>query len=191
MARVQQITCAGYTVEVVWECQFDKDILPHHPELKQLPIFQHTPLNKNKLLCKVGQIKCTVLPPKRLHHPVLPFRCNNKLVFCQCTTCALECKFSGEWVHESAAQRCLTATWVLDEIRLTIQKGYNVLDIIEVYEYEVINYDPQTRECGLFADYINTFLISRQRLVGTQAGFEPRKTRNGMLRLSMLEKACD
>ena len=30
MARLQRITCAGYTVEVVWECHSDKDILPHH-----------------------------------------------------------------------------------------------------------------------------------------------------------------
>ena len=52
-------------------------------------------------------------------------------------------------------ERCLTATWVLDEIRLPIQKGYKVLDIIEVYEYEV-KYDPQTREVVLFANYINT-----------------------------------
>ena len=29
---------------------------------------------------------------------------------------------------------------------------------MEVYEYEVTKYDPHTREGGLFADYINTFL---------------------------------
>ena len=38
------------------------------------------------------------------------------------------------------------------------QKCYKVLDIIEVYEYEVFKYDPQAREGGLFSDYINTFL---------------------------------
>jgi len=54
---------------------------------------------------------------------------------------------------------CLTGTWVLVEIRLAIQIGYEVLDIMEVYEYEVVIYDPQTRECGEFADIINTFLI--------------------------------
>jgi len=50
------------------------------------------------------------------------------------------------------------STWVLDEVRLAIQKVYQVLDIMEVYEYEVTKYDPQTREVGLFVDYINTFL---------------------------------
>jgi diketogulonate reductase-like aldo/keto reductase len=39
--------------------------------------------------------------------------------------------------HELAAQRAITSTWVLDEVRLAIQKGYKVLDILEVYEYEV------------------------------------------------------
>ena len=39
MARLQQLTGLGYTVEVVWECQFDRDNLPHHPELKH-PIVQ-------------------------------------------------------------------------------------------------------------------------------------------------------
>jgi len=53
MARLQQIRNAVYTVEVVWESQFDKDILPHHPELKQHPIVQHTPLNTRDALYEV------------------------------------------------------------------------------------------------------------------------------------------
>jgi hypothetical protein len=39
--------------------------------------------------------------------------------------------------------------------------GYDVLDIIEVNEYEVVKYNPQKCEGGLFADYINTFLKLR------------------------------
>ena len=92
--------------------------------------------DKQAMLCKEGLIECTVLPPKRLYHTFLPFHSNNKL-FCLCWTCAFECNFSGEFVHESAAQRDLTANWVMYEIRLAIQKGYRVLDIIEVFEYEV------------------------------------------------------
>ena len=44
MARLQRITSAGYTVEIVRECQFDKDILPQHREMKQHPIVRHAPL---------------------------------------------------------------------------------------------------------------------------------------------------
>ena len=50
MAILQRITSSGYTVEVVWECQFDKDILPHHRELKQHTIVQHAPLNTRDAL---------------------------------------------------------------------------------------------------------------------------------------------
>ena len=44
VAQLLQFTSVGYTVEVVWECQFDRDILAHHPELKH-PIVQHGPFN--------------------------------------------------------------------------------------------------------------------------------------------------
>ena len=60
MARLQQITSAGYTVEVVLECQFDKDILPHHSELKLNPIVQHAPLNTRDALYG-GRIEAMVL----------------------------------------------------------------------------------------------------------------------------------
>jgi len=36
--------------------------------------------------------------------------------------------------------------------------GYKILEIYEVYEYQVTRYDPETREVVLFVDYINTFL---------------------------------
>jgi hypothetical protein len=41
---------------------------------------------------------------------------------------------------------------------LAVQKGYKVTEVYEVYEYETTQYDPQSRDGGLFVDYINTFL---------------------------------
>ena len=35
---------------------------------------------KHAMLSKERLIKCTVLPPKRLYHPVLTLRCNNKKI---------------------------------------------------------------------------------------------------------------
>jgi len=93
--------------------------------------------DKQAMLGMEGQIKCTGPPPKRQNHPVLPLLCNNKLLFCLCRMCAVKCNFSGESVHESTAQMSLTSTCALEEIRLAIQKGYQVLDIMEVYEYVV------------------------------------------------------
>jgi hypothetical protein len=40
------------------------------------------------MLSKEGLIKCSILPPRRLYHPVLPFKCNKKLLFSLCRTCA-------------------------------------------------------------------------------------------------------
>jgi len=61
---------------------------------------------------------------------------------------------------------------------------------MEVYEYEMTKYDPQTREGGLFSDYFNTFLKHQAEARGYPHGFETLRRRNVMLRLLMLEKAC-
>jgi len=63
-------------------------------------------------------------------------------------------------------------------VLLAVQKGYRILEIHEVYEYNVTRYDPETREGGLFAGYIDTFLNLRQRLVAIPLGFEPRPTKS-------------
>ena len=111
-----------------------------------------------KVMLQKGLIKYSVLPPKRLYHPVLPFRCNNKLLFCLCKSCPTEKNLENECAHETVAERALTGTWVIDEVRLAVQKGYEVIEIFEVYEYDVTQYDPQTVQGGLFVEYINTFL---------------------------------
>ena len=82
-------------------------------------------------------IKCLILPPKQLYHPVLPFRCNNKLLFCLCRSSAVEQNYEDKCSHETAAKRDLTGTWVMDEVRMAVEKGYKVLEIFDVYEYDV------------------------------------------------------
>ena len=42
----------------------------------------------------------------------------------------------------------------MDEVRL----GYRILDIYEVYEYQITQYSRETCQGGLYVDYINTFL---------------------------------
>jgi hypothetical protein len=56
------------------------------------------------------------------------------------------------------AERALTGTWVMDEVRLALHKGYQVIEVYEMYEYKVNQYNPQTVRGGLFAEYIDTFL---------------------------------
>ena len=75
-----------------------------------------------------------------------------------CRSCAIEQNFEDECAHKTAAERALTGTWVMDEVRMAVEKGYKVLEIFEVYEYDVTQYDPQTGQGGLFVEYINNFL---------------------------------
>ena len=50
MARLEQITQAGYQVELQWECDCDKGILADDPELKLHPVVQHSSLNTRDTL---------------------------------------------------------------------------------------------------------------------------------------------
>jgi hypothetical protein len=38
-----------------------------------------------------------------------------------------------------------------------VQKGYKILEIFEMHEYTVTQYDPKTGYVGLFVQYIYTF----------------------------------
>jgi G:T-mismatch repair DNA endonuclease (very short patch repair protein) len=45
MVRIEQITRAGYQVEVIWECEFDEGTLPNHPKLQSHLLVEQSPLN--------------------------------------------------------------------------------------------------------------------------------------------------
>ena len=47
------------------------------------PIIHVVDVCKDKDAClqMLGLIKCSIVPPKKLYHPVLPYRSNNKLLF--------------------------------------------------------------------------------------------------------------
>jgi hypothetical protein len=60
----------------------------------------------------------------------------------------------------------LDGTWVIDEVRLAVSKGYRILEIQEVYQYEMTQYDPVTSDGGLFVEYINTFLKLKAEVSG-------------------------
>ena len=133
-------------------------------------------------------MKCCILPPRALYHPVLPFRCNNKLLFCLCKTCAIE-QNTDVCTHETIADRALLGPWVIDEILLAVEKGYRLIEVYEVYGYEVTQYDPATGRGGLFVEYINTFLELKAEASGYLPGFEPLKMRTDILTCSKRSKA--
>lgn len=103
-----------------------------------------------------GLMKVTVSPPRRLDFPVLPYRLHEKLMFFLCLTCAV--KLSQRSCDHNDKERQFTGTWVMDEVKLALDKGYQIVKIHEIWEYEVTQYDPVTRTGGFFSEFINHFL---------------------------------
>ena len=115
-----------------------------HPVIHMRDVCQ----DMEAILQKDGMTKCAILSPKRFHHPVLPFRCNNRLLFCLCRTCVIWKDRTKVCTYETVAEKGLTGTWVKDEIRLALQKGYEHVELHDVYEYQMTQYDPQTGNGG-------------------------------------------
>ncbi|XP_046752100.1 uncharacterized protein LOC124414953 [Diprion similis] len=103
-----------------------------------------------------GLIKCRVLPPRNLYHPILPVRMHDKLMFALCRSCCQSLR-QGECRHDDEAAREFEGTWVSVELKEA---------------YTVTSSDPTTRQGGHFADYIDTFLKIKQEASGWPAECE-------------------
>ncbi|XP_063934061.1 uncharacterized protein LOC135145859 [Zophobas morio] len=114
-----------------------------------------------------GLIKCLVLPPQNLYHPVLPYRCNNKLTFPLCRTC-VEGLLQTECTH-AESERQFVGTFVADELRKAVELRYRVIEIFEIWEYKTVIYDKETNTPGLFSSYINCGLKGKQENSGFPA----------------------
>ncbi|XP_018370161.1 PREDICTED: uncharacterized protein LOC108765813, partial [Trachymyrmex cornetzi] len=112
-----------------------------------------------------GLVRCKVLPPRNLFHPVLPYRVRGKLLFALCRSCCET--FSQETCTHDRPDKCeFEGTWVSCELRKAIEKGYLVTSVSEIWQYKVTRYDPNTRQGDLFVEYINTFLQLKQKASG-------------------------
>lgn len=110
-----------------------------------------------------GLIKCRILPPKHLYMPVLPLKIN-KLLFGLCRTCM---ENQIQTCEHTDQDRMITGTWVTDEVKKALEKGYVLDKIFEVWHFESISqYDQQTKSGGAFTDYVNTFLKMKQEASG-------------------------
>ena len=101
-----------------------------------------------------GIVKCKVLPPRKLNHPVLGRTSCGKLKFPLCQKCAdAEC----HPCYCSPEERALVGCWCTPEIEKALEKGYQLVKIYEVYHWpQTCKFGDNTN--GLFSDYINTFL---------------------------------
>ena len=55
-----------------------------------------------------------------------------EVTFYLCRTCVEEQNMRGQCQHFSDAERAISGTWVLDELRVALTKSYKVLEIHEV-----------------------------------------------------------
>ena len=100
-----------------------------------------------------GFVKCQILPPTDLYHPVLPLKikCGDaqKLLFPLCKTCAMS-KNQKKCTH-SNDERSFIGTWCTNELNVAIQKGYKIQKIYEVWNFK-------KRSNILFKKYVRKFM---------------------------------
>ena len=110
-----------------------------------------------------GIMRCRMLPPDDLFHPVLPKRFeteggSEKLIFSLCGKCAREQNFTSICSH-SRDERSIEAVWVSVEVYKAVRMGYEILEIFEVWDY-------RGSEKGLFAPFVDKFLKIKQENSG-------------------------
>lgn len=131
-----------------------------------------------------GLIKCRVLPPRDLLHPVLPTRGDGKLLFHLCRTCAQTRDPNCE--HDDA-DRMFWGSWPTCEVYKAIEKGYKVVEIAEVYHYDKWS----SGNNGLFTGYINAFLKSKQEASGWPSWATTDDLKNDYIRDYKLREGID
>ena len=122
---------------------------------QKYPISHPTKIHNPEKYCKswYGLIKCKVVPPRKLYHPVLPQRIKvdsyEKLVFTLCKTCAE--KRNQNVCKHTDNQRSFIGTWTTDEVSKALEKGYKILRIYEVWHFA-------KSTDALFKGYIRRFM---------------------------------
>ena len=94
-----------------------------------------------------GYIKCKVLPPKKLYHPVLPIK-DEKLRFVLCDKCFKE---KIQICNHTEDERCLIGTWTTIEVDKSLEKGYKLIEIYEIHHFK-------NKSNNLFKNYVRDFM---------------------------------
>jgi hypothetical protein len=104
-----------------------------------------------------GLIKCRVVPPRGLFHPVLPVRLHGKLMFPLCFACA--CHATEQVCPHGDDERAILGTWTSCEVYAAVEVGYRIAGV-----YAVDHFREKRR--GLFASYVNTFMRAKEESSG-------------------------
>ena len=105
-----------------------------------------------------GFVKCSIIPPRYLYHPVLPVRHGDKVLFPLCMSCAKNNLKSWHCPHNDE-ERELVGTWCTPEVEKAVEMGYRVRHVYEVWNF------PQ-RSTTLFRKYIDAWLRIKQEADG-------------------------
>ena len=103
-----------------------------------------------------GIIKCKVLPPDHLFHPILPVHCDGKMMFPLCMKCAKD--ISDKCSH-SKEERSLVGTWVTFELFKALDCGYRLLFVYEIWHFDTVSDQ-------FFKGYVDNFLKIKQEASG-------------------------
>ena len=140
------------------ECGRYVDFCSLYPTVQyyqKYPVSHCNKIHNPEKYCKswYGLIKCKVLAPRKLYHPVLPQRIKvdsyEKLVFTLCKACA-ETMNQNKCEH-SNNERSFIGIWTTDEVNKAIDKGYKILETYEVWHFDKTSDD-------LFKGYIRRFM---------------------------------
>ena len=100
----------------------------------QSPRNNYEDINFNKDVSNYfGLIEYTVLPPRGLFHPVLPYHAQDKLMFALCKTCA-DTGNQTPCTH-SDAERAIQGTWSSVEVMNALEKGYRIVQLHKVWRF--------------------------------------------------------
>ena len=138
-------------VKLYHQCKADEkieyaDIVSEYPTVLK---FKEFPAKHPEILVEPGTtditqwfglIKCKVLPPRKLYHPVLPVHAEGKLLFPLCRSCIpaeLEkaSPFRSCTCHHTEEERAMVGTWCSPELQKAVEKGYQILHVYEVHHF--------------------------------------------------------
>ena len=80
-----------------------------------------------------GVALCTIVPPKKLLHPLLPFCHQGALMFPLCSKCCVEKR--DDFCQHNDKEQALTGTWTTIEIGKAVTLGYKLLEVKEVWHF--------------------------------------------------------
>lgn len=149
----EQIRYVDFTSLYPYVCKYGKFPVGH-------PIVYHEDVPDDVF----GLLKCKVLPPQDLFHPVLPYRTRNKLTFPLCRTCA-DKNHQDVCPHDRPEDRALVGTWTTIELEKAVSLGYTVMEKYEAWHFPATTqYDGKSG--GIWSECIDLWLKHKQQASG-------------------------